>query len=357
LKKIWTNRRGFLAAGFVLLYLAVNIWLLYRLSCLKEYADIIAISFPEGSITESAFDQWRENADSKAYVQAAVWRSAGGSKIRSENTGRSQEISCYRMKGQPEAVWGKELAEGRYFTEGEEQVCLLDQYTARQLFGSEKAAGLKVRADENVFRIVGVLKGDDKICVVPAKGDEVFDAAAVRKGEKNQSSDQAFSMLETAFGAPGSQKIDGQFYYAAAGTLYVGITSLTVLWGSMLLLRKKRIFGLAAAKGVPIRIIGLAAAAGVLILGMRIVDPGSDYLPTYWSDFDFFVRLFGDRSDQVKSLSAHQEFSVWAGIIGNWRQAAEAEWLAAILALSGLLQSGSKMQNGRDREDSIVKIS
>ena len=32
-------------------------------------------------------------------------------------------------------------------------------------------------------------------------------------------------------------------------------------------------------------------------------------------------------------------------------------WLAAILALSGLLQSGSKMQNGRDREDSIVKIS
>ncbi len=124
-----------------------------------------------------------------------------------------------------------------------------------------------------------------------------------------------------------------------------------------MLLRKKRIFGLAAAKGVPIRIIGLAAAAGVLILGMRIVDPGSDYLPTYWSDFDFFVRLFGDRSDQVKSLSAHQEFSVWAGIIGNWRQAAEAEWLAAILALSGLLQSGSKMQNGRDREDSIVKIS
>ena len=54
----------------MLLYLAVNIWILYRLSCLKEYADIIAISFPEGSITESAFDQWRENADSKAYVQA-----------------------------------------------------------------------------------------------------------------------------------------------------------------------------------------------------------------------------------------------------------------------------------------------
>ena len=42
----------------------------------------------------------------------------------------------------------------------------------------------------------------------------------------------------------------------------------------MLLLRKKRIIGLAAAKGVPIRIIGLAAAAGVLILGMRIVDLG-----------------------------------------------------------------------------------
>ena len=81
-------------------------------------------------ITESGFDQWKENEDSGLCAGAAVWRRDGMRRLVSEDTGHGQEAACYQVKGCPEAIFGNALIGGRYFTAGEEGVCLLDQKTA-----------------------------------------------------------------------------------------------------------------------------------------------------------------------------------------------------------------------------------
>ena len=93
---------------------------------------------------------------------------------------------------------------------------------------------------------------------------------------------------------------DGQLYYILALLKTAGIlTAATVIPAVLLIMVKER------------RLAGAAVlAAGVLILAVITVQipVGSDYLPTYWSDFDFFGELQEEKAGQIESLKAHQEF-------------------------------------------------
>ena len=59
------------------------------------------------------------------FSEGTVWKACRDFKVLSEDTGHDQKVSCYQIKGQPAAVFGKELADGRYFTEGEKNVFTL----------------------------------------------------------------------------------------------------------------------------------------------------------------------------------------------------------------------------------------
>ena len=77
----------------------------------------------------------------------------------------------------------------------------------------------------------------------------------------------------------------------------------------------------------------LAAALVIMIAGVNAANPGSDYLPTYWSDFEFFSRLFKDKAEQIQSLAVHQEIFVWQKMFGLWRRVILAEVLSGALIL------------------------
>lgn len=137
--------------------------------------------------------------DGGMYFWAAVWKAEKKKRITSEDTGGTRTVCCCMFKGQPGAIFERELTEGRYFTQGGAEVCLLDQSTVRQIFGSDKVSGLSVQIDGKSFQIAGVLKGGAPVCVIPAEETTAFDGIAVRKNEAGCSSDQAFNMLETAY--------------------------------------------------------------------------------------------------------------------------------------------------------------
>lgn len=345
MRKLRARKRELWAAACILLYLTVNVWILYKLFHIREYADIAALSCQAGSITETAFAQWRENGDGGMYSWAAVWKAEKKRRIISEDTGGGRSVSCYMIKGQPGAIFGRGLTEGRYFTEGEEEVCLLDQSTVRQIFGSDKVTGLTVQMDGKSFQIAGVLEGSAPVCVIPARKGTAFDGIAVRKNEAGCSSNQVFSMLETAFGGADGQKVDGQLYYVTAWLLYTGTAMMipVLLVDAMLGYIRYGKRGSSRSPVIWTRLKNpvfrygmyltcLTMTVGILILGVRMADMGSDYLPTYWSDFEFFSKLFKDKAEQIRSLAAHQEFSVWEEMFGVWRRLAGAEIFAGMLA-------------------------
>ena len=330
-----------LAAAFVM----VNVWILGGLTQLKELAGVIALSYPTGAVQESAYEQWEKSEDSEIFSEGVVWKACGDFKALSEDTGHEQKVSCYQMKGQPAAVFGRELAGGRYFTAGEERVCLLDQDTVRQLFGSENVMGLKIKMDEKEWQIVGVLKGEVPICVIPAEEEQTFDGIVVRKKEPEQSTNQAVSVMEAFLGSTDGQQIDGQMYYVFVCLLYFIILAVSLAAvgaaAAKIIRKKTRKKGQHRKESRIVEIGGrcvlplcLAAAVVILIAGVSAANPGSDYLPTYWSDFEFFSRLFKDKAEQVRSLAIHQEFFVWQRMFVLWRRLIWAEIIAGILMMT-----------------------
>ncbi len=328
----------------LLVFIMVNVWMINGFLQLKEQADMISLSYPAGAVTETTYDQWKKSEDSEIFSEGAVWKACGDFKALSEDTGHDQKVSCYQIKGQPAAIFGKELAAGRYFTEGERNVCLLDQDTVRQLFGSDNVLGLEVRMDEKAWQIVGVLKGDASVCVIPSEEEQAFDGIVIRKKEPEQSTNQAVSMIEAFLGNTDGQQIDGQLYYVLSCLLYFIIlaVSLTIMgFTAAKKIRRKTKKRVQSQKESRITEIGrqcvlpfcLAAAVMILIAGVNAANPGSDYLPTYWSDFEFFSRLFEDKAEQIRSLAIHQEFFVWQKMLVLWRRILWAEIVAGVLMM------------------------
>ncbi len=378
----------------LLFFICANVFAASRLLFLKDHADLIALRYPEGTLSASAWEQLGKNdADEEEkqkelFSQAGIWKSRKETTVSEEQTGREQKVSCYQIRGQAAAVLGKELVCGRYFVENEDHVCLLDRDTVRKLFGSEDVLGMEVQINGAGWRIIGVLGGDRAVCVIPSgesgrepvSGGAVsgggsggngegaatggsagnggngggslaggsagsggaamtgnagggFDGAAVRKKEIGQSSNLTFSRIEALFGSSGSQRMDGQLYYVTACFIYFGILGLIFMIAGIVWGRRKRQKWMAVA--------GMAAAAGILWLGIRYAAPGSDYLPTYWSDFEFFSRIFQEKARQIGELALHQEFSVWQNIFRAWQQVIGAgifDCVLCIISVFGMME-------------------
>lgn len=315
----------------LLLFFLANLFAVSRLLLLKGDTDRIALCFPGGTLPASAWEQLsgsnesREEEGNMTFAQAALWKSLNEVTVSADQTGRSQKVSGYRIKGHPAAVFGKGLLRGRYFTEEEENVCLLDQGTVRKLFGSEQVLELKVQVGGTDCRIIGILDGTRPVCVVPPGDGDGFDGAAVRKKKRGQSSSLSFSRIEAAAGSVGGQRIDGQLYYVTACGIYFGVLALSFLLTGIGLGRKMHRKWVTA--------ICFAAAAGLLWLGFRCAAPGSDYLPAYWSDFDFFVRIFQEKVKQIGELTVHQEFFEWQNLFRAWQQVIGAGIFISALSL------------------------
>lgn len=340
--KIWRYRYIVLT---LLLFSLVNVFAVSRLFLLESYTDRIALCFPGGALPASVWEQMagnnesREEEDDTIFAQAALWKSLDGMTVSADQTGREQKVSGYRIKGQPGAVFGNALLRGRYFTEEEENVCLLDQGTVRELFGSDQVLEMKVQVGGADCRIIGILGGDRPVCVIPsgdgkeAGSKEGFDGAAVRKKKKGQSSSLAFSRIEAVSGSIGGQRIDGQLYYVAACLIYFGVLALSFL-----------LIGIGLGKKMHrkwITAVCLAAAAGLLWFGLRCAAPGSDYLPGYWSDFDFFVRIFQEKAKQIGELAVHQEFFEWQNLFHAWQQVIGAGIFISALSVCAGSYAGS----------------
>lgn len=363
----------------LLLFILANIFAASRLLFLRDYADLIALCYPEGTLPASAWEQFEQNdADEEEkqkelFSQAGIWKSRKEITVSEEQTGREQKVSCCQIRGQARAVLGKELVCGRYFVENEDHVCLLDRDTVRKLFGSEDVLGMEVRIHGAGWRIIGVLDGDQAICVIPSGessresvsegavsgGDSGgngggsaaggnsgsggaamtgnagggFDGAAVRKKEIGQSSNLTFSRIEALFGSSGGQRMDGQLYYVTACFIYFGIFGVIFMIAGIALGGRTHQKWVTAA--------GMAAAAGILWLGIRYAAPGSDYLPTYWSDFEFFSRIFQEKARQIGELALHQEFPVWQNIFRAWQQVIGAgifDCVLCIISVFGMME-------------------
>lgn len=251
-------------------------------------------------ISYEAYESLTKSGEIGKFSSTAVWKRDGKKTLTGKTTCRETGADCYRMAGQPAAVFGNTLISGRYFTEGEDDVCLIDRKTAEELTGSRDALGTKVELEGKEYRVAGILSGEKQICVLPAGRDTLFDGVTVRKASPGQSSAAAVSVLSAYLGITVQQIVDGQLYYILARlklALFFLIAA-AVPAGVFIILKRKRLAG------------GLLLAVGLCLCAVTVAATpfGNDYLPTYWSDLDFYGKLYEEKTRQTEALRAYQEF-------------------------------------------------
>lgn len=168
----------------------------------------------------------------------------------------------------------------------------------------------------------------------------MFDGIAVQKKEKSQSFNQTVSRLVAVFGGTKGQRIDGQLYYVTGWLFYAGVTAVTFFIAGRLL---EGNLGRRWNERRYIVWFCLAVSVGILLSGVKIADPGSDYLPSYWSDFEFFSRIFKEKAEQIQELMMYQEFDRWQRMLHIWLQVIGAGMLsgtAAFFCIIGGYQKG-----------------
>lgn len=244
---------------------------------------------------------------------------------------------------------------------------------------------MEVKVNGKNCQITGILKGSLSVCIVPAEENTGFDGAAVRKQKAAQSSALAVSLTEAVLGSTDGQIVDGQLYFMTAVLFYTLALAFMLLAAGFTAARAvatrttaARITGTNTAAAcitgtnitaaritdtntAAVRIaaagrgkflsgcvlgVCITASIGVIISGIRTAAPGADYLPTYWSDLDFFSRIFREKAAEIQSLSAHQEFFAWQEMFHAWVQAAGAGIFAGMTA--GVLAAYNGCSRGKN---------
>ncbi len=304
-----------LAAALIL----ADLWLLGRTQAAETFSGYLSLRYQEGMVPEESFDQLMDSEEAKKLASAAVWKNHGRKEISAEQTGRKQQADCYSIKGQPEAVFGKTLQSGRYFLSSETDVCLLDQKTSIALFGVKDASGNVIQTGGKTYRITGILSGEEAVCMIPAEKGSTFDGISVQRKTDSKSVQSIVSMMEVYLGGSHKEIIDGQFYSATAKIIFA--VSQAMLCAA-----------LCTAAGVyakktrkPAVLSRCLVAAGwimllvIVILGIMFSGLGRDYLPTYWSDFEFFSSLWKTKTEAVRQFAAFQQFWPEQELYNNWR--------------------------------------
>lgn len=297
-----------------------DLWLLSRTQAAGNHSGYLSVPYGEGQISEDSFDQLMDSEEAKKLASAAVWKERGRGEVSAEQTGRKQKADCYSMKGQPEAVFGKTLQSGRYFLSSETGVCLLDQKTAIALFGTKDAAGNEIKTGGKTYRITGILSGEEAVCIIPAEKGSTFDGVTVRRKSDNKSVQSIVSILEVYLGGSHKEVVDGQFYSAAARIVYaVNLAMLcAVLCTAASVIVRKTMKPAVLSRSLSWA--GWIMALLILIFGIAFSGLGRDYLPTYWSDFEFFSSLWKSKTEAVRMLAASQQFWPEQQLYNSWRQ-------------------------------------
>lgn len=226
----------------------------------------------------------------------AVWRQDDRQTIENEAFGRTCTASVLLVRGDASLV----LPSGAAFSDEDRFGCLIDRETALALYGDENPSGAALLYDGRAYTVRDVFASPSATVVLRASpSDETaFDRVT----------------LDTA-GASSPREMARQF--AARHGLTDPLTVLTggiAAWGGLFM----RLPGIAMGgalicallsrahhcRAYPVRMtLCVLAAVGVLAAYLWITDVHlgipQDWVPTRWSDFEFWARLFEERRREL----------------------------------------------------------
>lgn len=192
-----------------------------------------------------------------------------------------------------------EKVKGSFVTDSDSSGCVLSETAAENLFGSVNVIGKNVRICEKDYTIRGILDHEKNLCMI--QGDAAKSFSCIRINAPGI----PVSVIQQSLSGLFENCVwisDGNFFYGIGSMLFwfpawiILISGLYHCRKLILRLHKRRF---RTALNFMLAIVGFSLA---YLLFSASFHFSRDYIPTVWSDFEFWSELIRQKKEMVLLL-------------------------------------------------------
>lgn len=244
------------------------------------------------------------------FPDITAWSVGTEVEVGNRELGRKEKADCIAVYGSKEVAAYGRLESGAYGYRTDKDGCVISRGLAMELFGSVSIAGKRVWCGDKAYVVRGVTDESDYVILIPAAGDDVMRHMVFSSGNGSPAKIEAERFLYKYGIDRGRTLVDGSLFFSVSG-----LCVILPLWAATarigLHLRRK--------KGRRERLCLMGAAALLFLAGIYLVwrlklEVPADFIPSRWSDFDFWTR-------KSKELYSDMEYMGGAG---------RTQWLSRI---------------------------
>lgn len=302
---MWTRRILF----WVLLFLwgILSFWSYHNFS---ELEGQVGFYYTDETMTRKELEDFWENAsekEKKEIQDIALYRIEEKLMLSNCDLNRTIEASLIETAGNMQLAAGECLLQGNFVAASDRKGCVLSKETAYQLFGTVKPIGETIwilQAEEErihkvPYEVRGVLNRKDSLCMIQSNRDSYPYIRVKAKGVPLSLAKQRLAGL-----------LPGETSWYSESDFYIGIgcfilsLPLWVLlyqfirWGRQYIGTMKTSVWREVWK-CGLVIVGIVLAFGIVKMSIRFSE---DYIPTSWSDFEFWGELFRQKIEMIRIL-------------------------------------------------------
>lgn len=302
---MWTRRILF----WVLLFLwgILSFWSYHNLS---ELAGQVGFYYTDEPMTRGQLETFWGNAsekEKKEIQDIVLYRIEEKYMLSNCDLNRTTEAELVELAGNMQLAAGDCLLQGNFVAASDRKGCVLSKETAYQLFGTVKPIGETIwilQAEEErihkvPYEVRGVLNRKDSLCMIQSNRDSYPYIRVKAKGVPLSLVKQRLAGL-----------LPGETSWYSESDFYIGIgcfilsLPLWVLlyqfirWGRQYTgTMKTSVWREVWKRGLVI--VGIVLAFGIVKMSIRFSE---DYIPTAWSDFEFWGELFRQKIEMIRIL-------------------------------------------------------
>lgn len=302
---MWTRRILF----WVLLFLwgILSFWSYHNLS---ELAGQVGFYYTDETMTRGQLETFWGNAsekEKKEIQDIVLYRIEEKYMLSNCDLNRTTEAELVELAGNMQLAAGDCLLQGNFVAASDRKGCVLSKETAYQLFGTVKPIGETIwilQAEEErihkvPYEVRGVLNRKDSLCMIQSNRDSYPYIRVKAKGVPLSLVKQRLAGL-----------LPGETSWYSESDFYIGIgcfilsLPLWVLlyqfirWGRQYTGTMKTSVWREVWK-CGLVIVGIVLAFGIVKMSIRFSE---DYIPTAWSDFEFWGELFRQKIEMIRIL-------------------------------------------------------
>ncbi len=298
---------------------------LQALRCMQEielYDSLISIEIAQGT-TAAGIQKPEEE------LTVTFWAALGEGSVGAEATGAVQISQVYLLRGPSEGL----LLEATGLLPGDEKGCLLDEKTSYGLFGSTNVCGQAVEWEGQTYQVRNVIPGKQGIFLIQSADEtQIFSRVNILCREKGRRLEKARQFLL-------QNQLDGRIWdgfwilLLLKGTLLFLPFVLIVRMLSLLQSRRRRTEE-SRARQLFYCVCIWGTALVFFVAALYFMEIPRDMIPTRWSDFAFWGRLWKEKAATLSSMIQREKspgemrqmqrlatgclFGLFSGFVG-WR--------------------------------------